>query len=513
MKSASTGIIAIFAVLFAFWWNADAAVLSPGASGCVIYRAGAYETDDRFVIAEYKTYDDFRTGTVFKTLSGEVLRLTPGHRPIIIPYPSDMEDAGAVGKRVAEAKDRFPHLAMDLSSIERAWLKAQSGGGISQANAPAAVEDAIGTPLRLTTGRVLEAWRISKVVDGKATIAHRDGISVVAIGQLPPGAKEGDDWTNFVARVDRETEPEERREPGMSATPVAASGPPITPSDDGDGPLTFASRPKMIPVAGDPAQPKAEEKAPPATIDRADEGRVDPDAAADKAQQASARRREPCGGGGLAIETGGNQGWLTWFTSRFENVLAGEPVIIFGTSPNEKRYRRHLQATRQLVDMCLSQYDGFQSILDSVAQLENQLFQRGRNFRNMSADQALSELRNMERAMNAISSVSPDAGRARSQIETVIRGIDAFMAAMAQIDDQLNMLGKSAPRLLEERPELKEKHSAIMSSLSAGTSFKAANPGARDALLSLKNEIDGMLDELKGSFWITRLFVGRPKTR
>lgn len=187
-------------MLLAIWLlvpapGARGAVLSPGATGCVIYRAGPYETDDKFRIAEYKSFDDFRTGTVFKTLSGEILRLTPGHRPIIIPYPAEKKgDPGAIKKTMAEAKERFPHLAMDIVALEEAWNRpvtpepAGTGG-------PAGTTAAAGgkrPPLTVKGGKVFEGWTISRVDGDQVRIVHAGGVATVPLADLPGPIVSGD---------------------------------------------------------------------------------------------------------------------------------------------------------------------------------------------------------------------------------------------------------------------------------------------------------------------------------
>ena len=170
------GLVLVLSACAAFGLAAvaSAAILSPGATGCVIYRAGAYETDDRFRIAEYASYDDFRTGTVFKARTGEVLRLTPGNKPIIIPYPSEKADyPEAIRERIAEAKGRFRHLAMDLAAIEQAWgaRKADQGDGAAPPSGPATPQgETVARALELKSGRVLRDWAVSKVAGDKVTV-------------------------------------------------------------------------------------------------------------------------------------------------------------------------------------------------------------------------------------------------------------------------------------------------------------------------------------------------------
>jgi len=162
--------------------------MGPGATGCVIYRAGSYETDDRFVIAEYRSFEDFRTGTVFKTISGKALRLTPGNRPIIIPYPragmSD-RDRSAIRSRIAAAKDRFRHLGMDLSKIEKAWDSPAESGVSASATKETAPTAGSRPPLVLSNGQRYEAWSISRIDEDEVRILHSGGIAAVALADLP----------------------------------------------------------------------------------------------------------------------------------------------------------------------------------------------------------------------------------------------------------------------------------------------------------------------------------------
>lgn len=164
----------------------------------MIYRAGSYETDDKFRMVEYKTFDDFRTGTVFKTLSGEVLRLTEGHRPLIIPYPSSKSlDPDVIRKRIAEAKGRFPHLGMDVAAIEKAWEHAPTTetkpSESDRATPPApATPAAVTAPLVLKSGEVFQGWSVSRVDGDTVRILHVGGVVAVALTNIPSSMLETD---------------------------------------------------------------------------------------------------------------------------------------------------------------------------------------------------------------------------------------------------------------------------------------------------------------------------------
>jgi hypothetical protein len=130
----------------------------------------------------------------------------------------------------------------------------------------------------------------------------------------------------------------------------------------------------------------------------------------------------------------------------------------------EQNYLDHLSTTRASVVRSLECWEDVQLLNE---------FPNGPHFRNMQASRALAET------------------------ERLTRNLENLGPTMRELANQLNDLADAGTVLIQERPDLEEKHKAI--GIPGGLSFSMGDPFAEIALTRLRVAIDEMLAEFDAS--------------
>ena len=89
------------------------------ARGCVVFKHGINAPAS---LEEYRKFENLGTNFAVTDLTGNLLTVLPGERPIFIPYPSDssatLEKATA---QIGIARKTYPELSRRLAAVEKAW--------------------------------------------------------------------------------------------------------------------------------------------------------------------------------------------------------------------------------------------------------------------------------------------------------------------------------------------------------------------------------------------------------
>jgi len=208
-----------------------------GAGGLIIYKDFAFDADSQADIAVYTSYQHFGSVDNVVTASGQTLRILPGQTPFYIPQAGDPNRTPVeVERTIRLAESRFPQYSAKLEAYRHAWAAAPPPP-VAQTNRPAAAApqrevsadlapaSAGRNVLRMRSGETFQAWKLSRVEGDYVVITHADGVSRVAIADLPDNLYGFPDEVIARAQLFRERRNEEARKEYLKASAFSEGTP------------------------------------------------------------------------------------------------------------------------------------------------------------------------------------------------------------------------------------------------------------------------------------------------
>lgn len=184
----------IFATLILCLSAFSAIAQSPtSARGCVVFKRASQTAAS---VEEFRKFENFGTNIAVTDLTGNLLTVLPGERPIFIPYPSDssatLEKATA---QIGIARKTYPELSRRLAAVEKAWAAVPQAKAAAIATAPvsppppAASKPSLGaTPKGMeivtTNGTKYENVTVTLVEPDGISISHEAGVAKVLFTDL-----------------------------------------------------------------------------------------------------------------------------------------------------------------------------------------------------------------------------------------------------------------------------------------------------------------------------------------
>lgn len=164
------------------------------ARGCVILK---HASQTAASMDEYRKFEDFGTNIAVTDVTGNLLTVLPGEKPIFIPYPTDssatLEQATA---QIGIARKTYPELSRRLAVIEKAWAAAPRAKVATIPAAPVSpqtpadshavpAKKPMGMEIVTISGTKYENVTITLVEADSISISHDAGIAKVLFTDLP----------------------------------------------------------------------------------------------------------------------------------------------------------------------------------------------------------------------------------------------------------------------------------------------------------------------------------------
>jgi hypothetical protein len=189
------GILMLGMILFGLINGAD---LFGATGGIVIYKENSFEPDSSAEIETYQSVEHFAAVDNVITTGGQPMRITSDQEPLYIPQAGDPDStAESVTRTILDAEKRFPQFARKLEVARLAWAALPKAAPAVQPT-PSSFPTVAPQPapaggsaddLHTKSGEVFQSWTVTEIEGDTVVISHADGISKVAISDLPDDLK------------------------------------------------------------------------------------------------------------------------------------------------------------------------------------------------------------------------------------------------------------------------------------------------------------------------------------
>ena len=149
------------------------------ARGCVVFKHGINAPAS---LEEYRKFENLGTNFAVTDLTGNLLTMLPGERPIFVQYPTDssatLEKATA---QIAIARKTYPELSRRLAVIEKAWAAVPQAKVASIPATPVSAPPPTAskpTPAATPKGMEIVTTSGTKYENVTVTLIEPDGLSI-----------------------------------------------------------------------------------------------------------------------------------------------------------------------------------------------------------------------------------------------------------------------------------------------------------------------------------------------